>query len=112
MGAAGERSGWREGHRVNAVRVLVVAVVAASGALFAVGSVIAALFEVQGFGRSAHSPRPLYLVSLAIGFAASIAVPVLVATWLFPDRGGRIGTILLGVAGVGAVALLGLSLAA
>jgi ABC-type sugar transport system permease subunit len=86
------------------------AVAAGLGALFAIGSVLAAMFEVQGFGRPPSDPRPLYLASLALAFFASIAVPVLLARWLLPQRGGPVGTVLLAVGAVGAVALLGLSL--
>ena len=62
------------------LRGLVVAVAAALGGLLALGSVLAALFEVQGFGRPRDAdPRIGYLFLLALGLAACIAVPV--ALW-------------------------------
>lgn len=93
-------------------RGLALAVAAGLGGLFAVGSVVAALFEVQGFGREALDPRPSYLVAVALGLAASRGISALLARWLFPQWAGRaaLGVLLLGA--VGAVALLGLSLTA
>lgn len=93
-------------------RAAALAVAAGLGGLFAVGAVIAALFEVQGFGREAADPRPGYLLVLAVGFAAALGVPALLARWLFPRRAGRVAVAVLFASVVGAVALLGLSLTA
>lgn len=88
---------------------LVVAVATALGALFAVGCVIAALFEVQGFGRPRDTdPRTGYLLLLALGFAACVAVPAFVWRLLLP--GSAPGWLLASVAAVaGVLLILGIS---
>ncbi len=88
---------------------LVVAAAAALGALFAVGCVIAALFEVQGFGRPRDTdPRTGYLILLALAFAACVAVPVALWRWLLPASapGWLVG---FAVAVAGVVLILGIS---
>lgn len=74
---------------------------------------LAALFEVQGFGRPRDAePRTGYLVELAVGFVASVAIPALLARWLLP-RGGPALLVIAGVIAVGGVLLiLGISLRA
>jgi hypothetical protein len=63
---------------VRPVRVLVVAASVALGALFAIGFLISALFEVQGFGGPRdQGPRAGYLLELAIGVVACVGVPIL-----------------------------------
>ena len=48
--------------------------------LFGIGSVLAALFEMQGFGGPPdQGPRPLYLASLTVAFALCVAGPFVVA---------------------------------
>jgi hypothetical protein len=88
---------------------LVVVAAAALGALFAIGCLIAALFEVQGFGRPRDTdPRAGYLFLLALAFAACIAVPVWLWRWLLPESAP--GWLLaLAVSVVGVVLILGLS---
>ncbi|HXH88156.1 MAG TPA: hypothetical protein VNI55_06080 [Gaiellaceae bacterium] len=64
---------------------LVVAVAAGLGGLLALGCVLAALFEVQGFGRPRDvDPRIGYLFLLALGLAACIVVPVALWRALLP----------------------------
>ena len=60
----------------------VAAVVAVLGLLFATGCVIAALFELQGFGDRDGDPSVLSLRSLAV--AACVGVPVLAWRALLP----------------------------
>jgi hypothetical protein len=65
---------------------LVVAVAVALGALLAVGCLLAALFEAQGFGRERDTdPRAGYLLLLALGFAACVAVPAWLWRRLLPE---------------------------
>lgn len=52
-------------------------VVVGIGVIFAPGRLIAALFELQGFGDRDGDPSVLYLLALAVGFAACVAVPTL-----------------------------------
>jgi len=70
----------------DGVRILAVGSACLVGALLAVGCVIAALFELQGFGGPRDAgPRAGYLVALAASFAASVAVPVALWRALLPD---------------------------
>jgi hypothetical protein len=59
--------------------------VTALGALFAVGCVISALFEAQGFGDRDGNPSTSYLFLLALGFAACVAVPFWLGRVLLPE---------------------------
>ncbi|MPZ89979.1 MAG: hypothetical protein GEU81_18415 [Nitriliruptorales bacterium] len=68
------------------------------------------LFEVQGFGREAADPRPGYLAALAVGFAASLTVPALLARWLFPQQAARVTVVVVTAGLLGAVAILAVSL--
>lgn len=89
---------------------LVVAVAAALGGLFALGCLLAALFEVQGFGRPRDTdPRAGYLFLLALGLAACIVVPVALWRRLLPESAPA-WPLALGVAVVGWIVILGLSL--
>ena len=98
---------------MTALKGVVVAVAVGLGALAAVGCLLAALFEVQGFGRPRDAePRTGYLVELAVGFVASVAIPALLARWLLP-RGGSALFVIAAVIAVGGVLLiLGMSLRA
>lgn len=91
---------------------LIVAAAAALGALLAAGSLLAALFEAQGFGRARDTePRTGYLLLLALAFAVSIGVPAYLWRRLLPASapGWRL-VATLAVAGV--LLLLGISLTA
>lgn len=93
------------------LRLVVVVAAFFVGALFAVGSLIAALFEVQGFGSSSAQPRPWYLASLAAALLVSVGAPFVVWRLVVPGLGAR--TWLLAVAAlVVAVLLFGLTLRA
>ncbi len=89
---------------------LVVAAAFVVGALSATGCLIGALFEVQGFGGPRdEGPRTGYVALLAVGFAASVGVPVFLCRWLFPRSGPgwlAAGAVIVG----GCVVILGLSL--
>jgi hypothetical protein len=94
---------------VRALRYLVVVSCATLGALFAVGCVLAALFEAQGFGGPRDQPpRTGYLLELAVAFAACIAIPAFLARRLLHAGPGLI--IAAAAAVIGALAILGLSL--
>lgn len=62
------------------------------GGLFAVGSLIAALFEADGFGTPGGRPRGWYLGVLGAAFAASVAGPFLLVRVLLPRHSkGAVG---------------------
>ena len=85
----------------KAVRMTVVAVGFFLGALFAIGSLLAVMFEVDGFGGDRDGPRPLYLFALAVALAASVSAPFLILRFLMPEsaRGALLyGAVALGVA--------------
>lgn len=90
---------------------IVVAAAAALGALFAVGCVIAAAFEVQGFGDRDGDPSRGYLLLLALAFVACIATPVALWRWLFPGSSPT-WVAAAGAAVAGVVLIMGLSLRA
>jgi hypothetical protein len=88
---------------------LVVAVATGLGALFGIGFMLAALFEVQGFGDRDSTPSAAKLVEYALGFAACAIVPGLLWQRLFPGSGPA-WIVALAVAAVGVLLILGLSL--
>jgi len=95
-------------HRGRAPGVLAVAAAAALGALFAVGCVLAALFEAQGFGRERDTaPRAGYLLLLALAFAASVAVPAWLWRRLLPGSAPP-WPLAFGAAVAGVVLILGI----
>jgi hypothetical protein len=73
---------------VTALKGLIVVTAVALGALFAFGSVVAALFDVRGFGRDG-APRLGYLFLLALGFVGSVGIPWLLWRMLFPQSAPR-----------------------
>lgn len=91
-------------------RLLVVVTAFFFGMLFAVGSILAALFEMQGFtAADSGGPRPAYLAALALALVASVGVPFGITGFIFPQQ--RLLVILLGaVVLVLAVATFGLAL--
>lgn len=93
------------------VRVAIVGIAASLGALFAVGSIVAALLERDGFtSDAADGARSWYLGLLALGLVASIAVPAAIAAWAFPDD-RRAAFAVGAVALVAALILFGLAAA-
>jgi hypothetical protein len=93
----------------TAAKAVVVAAAVALGALFALGSVLAALFEAQGFGDRDSEPRTWYLVAMGAAFVACVAAPVVVWRLLLPRSAP--GLPLAGaVAVAGAVLILGISI--
>jgi hypothetical protein len=94
---------------MTALKGLVVVVAVALGALFAFGCVVAALFEVQGFGRRSGEPRAGYLLLLALSFLASIGIPWLLWRQLLPHSAPSwIVALITSAAGV--VLIFGMSL--
>ena len=95
---------------VTGLKGLVVVVAAALGALFAVGVLLAALFEAQGFGRPRDTePRAGYLLLLALGLAASLGVPAYLWGRLLPSRAPG-WAFVAGVTAAGVLLILGISL--
>jgi hypothetical protein len=70
--------------RLPALRVVVVILGFFFGGLFALGSYLAALFEVEGFGTPEGPPRGWYLALLGAAFAVSVAGPFVSARVLLP----------------------------
>lgn len=69
------------------VRYVIVAAACVVGAFCAFGFGIAALLELDGFGRPRDTgARPLYLVSLFAGLAASVVGPVVLWRALLPEN--------------------------
>lgn len=67
-------------------RALSLAIAFFLGALFAVGSIVAAMLEVDGFTSAARDgPRPWYLGALALGLVVSVVRPFVVARVLYPE---------------------------
>ena len=96
---------------MRALRIVTVLGATCLGALFAIGFLLAALFEVQGFGGPRDEPpRAGYLVELALGFAACVIVPTFLARRLLHAGPTWIAAAVIAVAGC--VVILGLSLSA
>ncbi len=93
---------------VRPLKYLVVASSLGFGALFAVGCVLAALFEAQGFGGPRDQPlRTGYMIELAVAFAACIATPAFLSRRLLHVGPGWVTAAVVAVAGV--LLILGLS---
>ena len=93
---------------MTALRGAVVAVATALGALFAVGCVLAALFEAQGFGRPRDTdPRTGYLLLLAVALVGCVGVPYWLWRRLLPERAPSF-VLAFAAAVVGVIAILGI----
>jgi hypothetical protein len=93
----------------TALKGVVVAAATAFGALFGIGFLIAALFEVQGFGDRDSTPSTAKLVEYGVGFAACVLIPVFLWRRLLPGSGPA-WAIALALAAGGVLLILGLSL--
>ncbi len=71
---------------MTAARMLIVGLGMALGALFAVGCMIAALFERDGFGDRDGEASTGYLLALALGVTASLGLPLALWRALLPSR--------------------------
>ena len=93
-------------------RGTIVLAAAGLGALFAAGSLLAIMFELQGFGAPRDAdPRLGYLLLLALGLAASIGLPLALRRLLLPDTAPRtavIAGIALGALGVSLLGVVSL----
>ena len=69
-----------------AVRVLTVVVGVALGGLCAVGILLSALFERDGFGDRDGEPSTPYLLALAVGLVASVGLPLALWRLVLPSR--------------------------
>jgi hypothetical protein len=94
---------------VTALKGFVVAAATALGALFAIGFVLDALFEVQGFGDRDSTPSNAVLARDAVAVVACVLIPVFLWRRLFP-RSGPAWAIALAIAAGGVLLILGLSL--
>ena len=96
-----------------AVRALTVVVGLALGALCAVGVLVAALFERDGFGDRDGEPSTAYLLALAIRLVASFGLPLMLWRTLLPSRFSWPAALVATVVAVaGVVWILGISFAA
>ncbi len=94
---------------MRALKVVTVVTAGCLGALFAIGFLLEALFEIQGFGGPRdHPPRASHLIAAAVGFAACVIVPALLARRLL--HAGPTALAAAGIAVVGWLVILGLSL--
>ena len=95
-----------------AVKALIIVVGLALGALCALGVILAALVERDGFGDPNGEPSTPYLLVLAVGLVASVGLPLGLWRVLFPRRfswpAALTATVL---AFMGVVWILGISLA-
>ena len=90
------------------LKYLVVAISFGLGALFAVGCVLAALFEAQGFGGPRDQPpRTGYMLELAFTFVACVAIPAFVSRRLLHIGTSWVAAAVIAFAGV--LLILGLS---
>jgi hypothetical protein len=67
------------------VKYAIVVAACLLGTLSAFGCGIAALLELDGFGRREGGPNALYVAALFAGLAASIATPVVLWRLLLPE---------------------------
>jgi hypothetical protein len=95
----------------RAVKTIAAAAAAALGALFGIGFLLTALFELQGFGDRDSTPSGRRLVECAVGFVACILTPAILWRRLVPGN-ARAWPVALGVATAGVLLIAGLSLRA
>ena len=89
------------------MRFVLLTTAVALGVLFAVGSVLAALFELQGFGAPRDDePRLGYLALLALAFIASVSLPMLLWRRLWPGRTPSL-LVAFAVSAAGVIVILG-----
>ena len=72
---------------MTAAKTLTVVAAMCLGALFAVGALVAALFERDGFGGDRDAdPSTAYLLGLAVCVAVSLGLPLVLWRVLLPAR--------------------------
>ena len=83
---AGGRTGPDQPRRApgRALRLAVLVIAYAVGALFAIGAGLGTLFEVQGFGTPSGGPRRGYIALQAVQLLAAFGVPVVLTRVLLP----------------------------
>lgn len=94
---------------MTALKGVVVAAATALGVLFAIGFLLDALFEVQGFGDRDSTPSNAVLARDAVAVVACVLIPVFLWRRLFPGSGPA-WAIALAIAAGGVLLILGLSL--
>lgn len=93
------------------MRVAIVLVAAALGALGAIGCAITALLDLQGFGGPRDQEPALgHLIALAVGFAVSIGVPLALWRVLLPDAAPATAVVVFVIACALVLSLLGVTL--
>ena len=90
-------------------RLTLVVVASAAGAIVAIGSAVAAMFERDGFGRPRDTePRLWYLALLAVAVALAVGIPVALVAWHTGRRTALVAAFAIGAAS--GCALLGLTI--
>lgn len=93
-------------------KAAVVVSTALLGALLGVGCVLAALFELQGFGTPRDTePRRWYLASLGVGLVLCVAVPLGLWRLLLPQTAPAARWLAPAAAAVVVLAVLGVTAA-
>ena len=93
----------------NTARWVVIALAFAVGALFAAGSLLAILFELQGFPPRDEGPRAYYLAALVLALIVCVGGPLLLMRLLLPGN-WRIAALIAVAVVLLALVLLGLTL--
>jgi hypothetical protein len=94
---------------MGGAKVVLVMVIGVLGALFALGCVLAALFELQGFGGPRDTdPRTWYLLACAAGAFVCVIAPLALWRALLPDTAPALPVIAFVGSAVVVVMLLGL----
>lgn len=109
LAMSGNRPTSNSDHKRNSVRAVAVIAAFFLGATFAVGSLLAAFLEADGFGAPGDDPRPVYLALLAAALVVSVVTPFVVLRYVYPAHGPK-AWVGAAIAVVVAVALFGVSL--
>ncbi len=97
---------------MRVARGTLVLVAAALGALFAAGSLLAIVFELQGFGAPDDGARSGYLAALCAGLAASVGLPLVLWRVLLPGSAPSRAAVAAVVLALLVVSLLGVGVLA
>ena len=91
-------------------KVVAVVVACFAGAQVALGCVLAALFELQGFGRRDAEPRAWYVALLVLGLIGSVLAPLGLWRLLLPASAPAGHRLAFSAAGVTLIAVTGIAL--
>lgn len=95
-----------------AVRSAIVVICAAFGVLGVIGCLLAALFELQGFGTPLDGDaRAGYLLALSAGLVISVSAPLVVWRLLLPEHAPAVAIIIAATTATAllAIAVLGIA---